>query len=140
MLAATALLCLTLNVYHEARGEPEEGKIAVAQATLARAKEEGGVCNAVFRDKQFSWTNKHVRVVRKGGDVVSFKLMDRLVPKDVQALRNAGIVAVGAMRGWYPDYARGATFYHAKSVRPEWSSKFKRVASIGQHIFYRENL
>lgn len=140
MLVATALLCLTLNVYHEARGEPEEGKIAVAQATLARAKEEGGVCNAVFREGQFSWANKHVSVRRKDGNVVSFDMANRLIPKDPDALRQAGMVALGAMRGWYPDYARGATYYHAKSVRHEWSNKFKRVAKIGRHIFYRENL
>lgn len=137
-MIATALLCLSLNVYHEARGEPTEGQIAVAQATLERAKDEGGVCNAVFRDKQFSWTNKHVRVIRQNGDVVRLDLAKRLIPKDALAYRDATVVALGAIKGWYPDYARGATFYHAKSVKPDWSTKFKRVARIGQHIFYRE--
>lgn len=140
MIAATAIVCLTLNVYHEARGEPEKGKIAVAQATLLRAENEGGVCNAVFRSKQFSWTNKHVRVVRKYGQVVGFELSDRMKPKNIEALRDSGLIAAGVMGGWFPDYARGATHYHAKSVKPEWSTKFKRVAKIGQHIFYRENL
>lgn len=139
-MLATALICLSLNVYHEARGEPTEGKVAVAQATMARAQHEGGVCNAVFRDKQFSWTNKGVRVVRKYGEVQSFALSARLFPKDQDAMRESMNVALGAMRGIYPDYARGATFYHAKSVKPDWSLKFKRVAKIGNHYFYRERI
>lgn len=139
-MLATALICLSLNVYHEARGEPAEGKVAVAQATMARAAREGGVCNAVFRHKQFSWTNKGVRVVRKHGDVRSFSLSPSLFPKDAEAMRQSVDVAAGVLRGDYPNYARGATFYHAKSVKPDWSMKFKRVAKIGNHYFYREQI
>jgi len=29
-----ALACLSVNVYHEARGEPDEGQLAVAYVTL----------------------------------------------------------------------------------------------------------
>jgi N-acetylmuramoyl-L-alanine amidase len=31
----------------------------------------------------------------------------------------------------------GALFYHARSVRPEWSRTRKSVAIIGNHVFYR---
>ena len=37
MLAQGALLCLALNIYHEARGEPLKGQIAVASVTMNRA-------------------------------------------------------------------------------------------------------
>ena len=31
----------------------------------------------------------------------------------------------------------GATYFHARSVRPGWSNRFVRTASIGHHVFYR---
>ena len=33
----------------------------------------------------------------------------------------------------------GATFYHTKAVRPKWSRKFHRTATIGVHHFYRKH-
>jgi spore germination cell wall hydrolase CwlJ-like protein len=33
----------------------------------------------------------------------------------------------------------GALFYHTTSVAPTWSTKFRRVATIGSHIFYASN-
>ena len=51
------LLWLTLNVYHEARGEPEIGQLAVAHVTLNRAMEEHKSIAEVVREPyQFSWT------------------------------------------------------------------------------------
>lgn len=54
---------LTQNVYHEARGEPLEGQLAVAQVTLARLasgkfdRGNGLIDGVVFAPGQFSWTN-----------------------------------------------------------------------------------
>lgn len=53
----TAVLCLALNVFHEARGEPETGQWAVAQVTINRARHDParvrhGLCApAVFVDE-----------------------------------------------------------------------------------------
>jgi len=30
----------------------------------------------------------------------------------------------------------GALYYHAVRIEPAWASEKKRVATIGQHIFY----
>ena len=49
------LLWLTLNVYHEARGEPEVGQLAVAHVTLNRAMEERtSIAEVVRKPYQFS--------------------------------------------------------------------------------------
>lgn len=49
--------CLALNIYFEARNEPQSGQYAVAEVTLRRAAQTGRpVCNEVFTDAQFSWT------------------------------------------------------------------------------------
>ena len=59
--------CLADNIYFEAAHEPLEGKLAVAQVTLNRARDAGvSVCNAVYfkainprtgkKEAAFSWT------------------------------------------------------------------------------------
>lgn len=43
-------------VWHEARGEPLQGKRAVLEVVINRAKaEKSGICSVVFRKGQFSW-------------------------------------------------------------------------------------
>ena len=32
----------------------------------------------------------------------------------------------------------GATHFHTRAVRPKWAKKFKKTATIGAHIFYRQ--
>ena len=51
--------CLAMNIYHEARGEPVKGKLAVAAVTMNRVKAKyypDTVCEVVWQRKQFSWT------------------------------------------------------------------------------------
>ena len=31
----------------------------------------------------------------------------------------------------------GATYFHTRSTRPDWSRRFVRTAAIGHHLFYR---
>ena len=42
----------------------------------------------------------------------------------------------GDRPGVIPD---SALFYHTTSVSPSWGQKFRRVATIGSHIFYSSN-
>jgi spore germination cell wall hydrolase CwlJ-like protein len=56
-MLAKALVCLALNSYHEAGGEPFHGQVAVAQVVLRRAQyHPAKVCRVVYRPNQFSWT------------------------------------------------------------------------------------
>lgn len=131
MIATTALLCLALNIYHEARGEQVPGQYAVAQVTLKRAEQnDTSACRETFKSKQFSWTTG----VRKTGE--GWLIPKHLRPKDVDAWKKALIISSVAMEGKMRDFTKGADHYHAKSVRPVWASKMQKVAVIGQHIFY----
>ena len=50
------LHCLSLNVYHEARGEPIQGQLAVAYVTMNRlvsGRYPDSICNVVWQDRQF---------------------------------------------------------------------------------------
>ena len=40
MLLKTALMCMAMNVYHEARSEPIVGQIAVAQVVIIRVNDK----------------------------------------------------------------------------------------------------
>jgi N-acetylmuramoyl-L-alanine amidase len=53
------LLWLTLNVYHEARSEPQIAQMAVALVTLNRASDQQRhISTVVQQPHQFSWTGK----------------------------------------------------------------------------------
>lgn len=122
MILESALLCLSLNIYHEARGESVPGQYAVAQVTMNRA--DGNpkrVCQEVYRPNQFSWTKKKVRYAKL----------------DPDAWNRAQIIAsVVLTTPLSLDLSNGATHYHATNVRPEWARSMKRTKVIGHHYFY----
>lgn len=110
------LNCLAKNIYYEARGEPVEGKIAVAIVTLNRAK--GNICKTVYAYKQFSWTLKKYNIT------------------EANAWLDANIIAYNT----YITYDKNlfkATHFHTKQVKPEWRKSLTKIAEIGNHIFYK---
>lgn len=131
----TAMLCLALNIYHEARGESEVGQWAVAQVTLNRARQDPArVCEVVFAPRQFSWTNTLV-------EAPSFEVRrvraQRFMPKETAAWNRAKRIAKASLEGIGKDVVGDATHYHATYVAPRWASSFDVVAQIGNHVFYR---
>ena len=122
-MIAEAALCLALNVYHEARGEPLEGREAVALVTRNRAEKYGtSICWETFRDGQFSWTNdaRNLRSLPTGD-------------KWDEALYVARLV-IGGLQ----DFTGGATYYHLIGIRPRWTRTMTKVGRYGAHVFYRE--
>lgn len=125
------LECLALNVYWEARGEPTEGKYAVAAVTLNRAVDPAyppSICGVVWQGAglgrygcQFSW------VCDRYGDH----------PRDSQAWHEAELIAQRALVQGHPDPTGGAEFFHAVYVRPNWSATMVKVGRIGSHVYYR---
>lgn len=138
----TTLLCLALNIYHESRGEPIKGQIAVAQVTLNRVNHRNypnGVCEVVTQRKQFSWTNDKLKPVRMGGKLIGYRLKPNAIPKEDKAWQRSVSVAKFVMSGESRDLVRGATFYHTKQVNPYWNKDKRLVASLGNHLFYSQN-
>jgi len=126
---ARALLCLTQAVYYEANGEPEKGQRAVAQVVLNRVRHPAfakSVCGVVYEGAasgtcQFSF-------------VCNGSLDRRPAPG---AWRQAETIARQALYGYVEPSVGEATHYHADYVAPVWAPELAKVASIGQHIFYR---
>ena len=111
------LECLIKNVYYEARGEPYEGKVAVAKVTMNRVNHPSypkTICGVVYQPKQFSWTIKPSKA--------------KINPKEWYESTKASIEAYNIENGLQ------ATHYHNFTVSPKWN--LQRVVVIGNHIFY----
>lgn len=120
-----AVMCLALNIFHEARGEPLKGQFAVALVTMNRAEgRPENVCKVVYKQAQFSWTLDPIKAAYR--------------PKQsTDEWKRAVAIAKMTIRGAVRDVTYGATHYHAVYVKPDWARKYVVTAKIGQHIFYR---
>lgn len=131
-LADSERLCLAQAIYHEARGESDEGQWAVANVIINRAfskKYPSTICGVVYQGG-------------KSGCQFSFACDGRSdVARERNAWNKANRIAIGAFqefqRGDRPDVLpKSVLFYHTTKVAPSWSRTFNRVATIGSHIFY----
>jgi N-acetylmuramoyl-L-alanine amidase len=115
------LLWLTLNVYHEARSEPQIAQMAVALVTLNRASDQQQHISTVVRQpSQFSWT----------GQKASF------LPDDPKAFMTCLESVYLALQS--EDFTGGATHFHRDSVRPTWAEQYTYLNQIGSHKFYKQ--
>ena len=128
---ANELECLTEAIYFEARGEPTDGQIAVAEVILNRVDTKNypdTICDVVNQGTgrlhacQFSYTCDGLPEA-----VTEPWAWDR-------AARIASRLMAGAPRV----LTKQATHYHADYVDPYWAKVYPRVAKVGQHLFYRQ--
>lgn len=120
--------CLTEALYFEARGESLKGQIAVAEVILNRVDNPlypRTVCGVV---KQRGG----------GGCQFSYVCNGRTKMREKQAADLAGRVARAMLDGAPRILTDGATHFHTRGVKPSWSKRFAKTASIGQHLFYRQ--
>ena len=122
--------CLALNIYFEARNEPDEGQLAVAHVVLNRVS-----------DLRFPKTV--CKVIRQGGARKRHRcqfswwcdgLSDR--PRNSGKWASTKAMAQAVYWGRSADPTDGALWYHADYVSPSWGRVFKRDRQIGRHIFY----
>ncbi len=117
------LNCLAVAVYFESKGEPLSGQLAVADVILNRTRSgrfPRSVCSVLTQPGQFSFV--------RGGRMPE-------VDQNRRAWRTAVAVARVASKALWDSPAEGALFFHARHLSPKWGRN--RVASIGNHVFYR---
>ncbi|HET6942109.1 MAG TPA: cell wall hydrolase [Sphingomicrobium sp.] len=118
------LECLAVGVYFESKSEPLAGQLAVGQVIANRAHSGGRFpstyCGVLFQRGQFSFV--------RGKSLPS-------VPRANRQWQNAVAIAKIVDQDLKDSAADNALFFHAKRVSPGW--RLKRVASIGNHVFYR---
>jgi len=128
-------LCLTQAIYHEARGESDEGQWAVANVIINRAMSKrfpSTLCGVVFQNADQGYHHCQFTFACDG-------------KSDMGTERGAWNKAVKMASVAYSEFKQGdrpgvipssALYYHTTSVNPGWSDKFRRVATIGAHEFY----
>jgi spore germination cell wall hydrolase CwlJ-like protein len=118
--SAMDIQCLAENIYHESRGEPFQGQLAVAQVTVNRFQSNRygkSVCAVVHQPKQFSWTSNKPPIRDKKHWQTSYT-MARFV------LHGSGL----------PKFT--ALFYHNRKVNPQWNRNKTVIKTINNHVFY----
>jgi len=125
---------LTRLVFGEARGEPIEGKIAVAQVAMNRWANKRGVYGrtlreVILRPKQFSCFNisdvNYIKITKpREADAYRWKECN-------DAARIAYLFAT-------EDVTLGSTHYTVRGCDASWISKMKENAVIGNHVFMSE--
>ena len=116
------LTCLAGAVYFESKGEPLAGQLAVADVIINRTKSgrfPASICSVVTQRGQFSFV--------RGGHIPTIA--------NSRAYRTAVAVARVALADAWEKPAGDAMYFHARRVSPAW--RMQKVASIGNHIFYR---
>ena len=116
--------CLAVGIYFESKSEPLAGQLAVGEVIANRAHSGGrfpsSYCGVLFQRGQFSFVSGHSwpSISRSSRQWQNAVAIAQIVDQD---LKDSG--------------APGALFFHAKRVSPHW--RLTRVASIGNHVFYR---
>jgi spore germination cell wall hydrolase CwlJ-like protein len=118
------LECLATGIYFESKSEPLAGQLAVGKVIANRAQSGGRFpstyCGVLFQRGQFSFVH--------GGRLPS-------VPRTSRQWQTAVAMAKIVDQRLQQSSAGNALFFHARYVSPGW--RLKRVASIGNHVFYR---
>lgn len=117
-------LCLALVIYVEARGEPLDGQLMVAEVVLNRVAMDAypdTVCGVAFQHKQFSGLNQGVDFGKVLQDAAWLTSVD---------------IAHEALSG--NTLGTKATHYHNRKVRPYWVDSMDKLGVYGKHTFYIE--
>ena len=123
--------CLAEAIYFEARGESEEGQVAVAQVVLNRVKNPAypkSICGVVYQNRhkrnrcQFSFACDGIkdRISSKG----AWKTAQRLAKEVLDGKQ-------------YSKMVDASTHYHATYVNPRWAKSMAKRGQVGLHIFYK---
>ena len=139
MILETALMCMAVNLYHEAGNQSMIGQMAVGQVVLNRVADKrfpNTVCEVVKQAVTYKKSDKPIRWKCQFTWYCDGAKDD--VNKDSKAwrysLEYASIVLSGRI---VLDITEGATHYHATYVRPAWAKTKTRTTRIDRHIFYR---
>ena len=140
-MIAEAIVCLALNVYHEAKNQSLSGQIAVAEVVMNRVDDPrypNNVCDVVKQGLTYKW--KPSVPIRNQCQFSWYCDGKSDVAKEKDAWQESVSVAKGVYYGYLDAYLEGATHYHAYYVNPSWAETKTYITRIDDHIFYRWDL
>ena len=139
MILETALMCMALNMYHEAKNQSMLGQIAVGQVVMNRVEDKrfpNNVCDVITEAVTYKGTDKPVLHKCQFSwycdgqkDEPDFDSKEWWDAKEYASIVLSGTIML--------DVTEGATHYHATYVRPAWAKTKTKTTRIDRHIFYR---
>lgn len=117
MLDVAAVMCMSLTMFHEARGEPVSGQVAVGYVLYRRADfNQQNICTETFRSKQFEWTTKTKYIPSHDTLKPFIELSQKIIKQEIK------------------DPSKGASYFHHIKLDNQWGMKPRTI--INNHIFY----
>jgi spore germination cell wall hydrolase CwlJ-like protein len=117
MLDVAAVMCMSLTMFHEARGEPVSGQVAVGYVLYRRADfNPKNICTETFKAQQFEWTSKTKHV------------------PDYKTLKPFVLLSQKIIRQEIKDSSKGSSYFHHIKMPNQWGMKPRTV--INNHVFY----
>ena len=135
----SVLLCLSINIYHEARDQGYDGMAATAIVVMERANyEPEAVCDVVFKPKQFSWAN---RLTTAPTQAVRNEWAAKLMPKEINAYNAARDVAYQALTDQLDSEIVASVgsadhYFNPSKADPQWQHHMDYIVKVGDHAFY----
>ena len=117
----TTLTCMAVAIYFEARSEPIDGQMLVAETILNRVADE-------------RWPDTACEVVKQPHQFSFYSDGKSDTPRNAEAYATALEVAAIALSGEH--LWSGALYYHTTDVRPVWRHDLQPIGVVGSHIFY----
>lgn len=118
-------LCLATAIFFEARDQPVDGQMAVAEVILNRVADlqwPDNVCDVVYQHKQFSFTHDGLSDdPTEYNDPLAWKIAQIIANDALEGINMLGITSV---------------YYHADYVHPFWQHSMNYDGRIGNHFFY----
>jgi spore germination cell wall hydrolase CwlJ-like protein len=142
MIDPKQLACMAKNIYYEARGEPIEGKAAVARVVLNRVQYGFAKtpCAVIYQTTPVEKTNDEGIVYLSKLCQFSWVCDNKGEPnKNSATYKESAEVAYQVLAyNKYKEIVPSSTlFFHNIHVDPSWP--YKQVAKIGNHIFYSKS-
>lgn len=121
------VLCLALNLYHEARGSTERDIRGVAWVTRNRVESPfsrgRNYCGIIWERGQYSWTVRSV---------------NNLLPREIETWHRMVRISQDVIDGNVTDPTNGAnTFYRSSLGTPAWTRRGTGRIAIGSHTYVK---
>ena len=129
------LRCIKAALWHEARGEPEEGIRAVMSVIYNRKKHKNfpsTFCGVILQPMQFSAFNQDKGLATRGLKPV--RELDKKAHAKVVYIANEAVLG-----RFKPVLEPSVLFYTKTSVRNRWTKRMKVVKIVSSHKFMKVN-
>jgi N-acetylmuramoyl-L-alanine amidase len=130
-------VCLSLNIYYEARSSNLADKAGVADVVINRmldTRYPNTICEVVKQGQQHS--NGQMKRNKCQFSWYCDGKADN--PQDDDLWNESQLIAYQMLEfNRYRGITEGATHYHATYVNPSWARTLQQVGRLGAHIYYR---